>query len=112
MEQAEFTNPTPRKNAQDRTIYLPRAFLGSRGPLALCDFGEARMGSEHSGAAMPTPYRAPEIILGMKWGHPVDMWSVGLVVSIHLCRGPKALSVKRCPKRLGCNRLTLAERRG
>lgn len=27
---------------------------------------------------MPIPYRAPEILVGMKWGHSVDMWSVGL----------------------------------
>ncbi len=81
VEQAEFTDPVPRKDAGDRTIYLSRVFLGSVGPLMLCDFGEARVGGEHSGAAMPTPYRAPEVILRMKWGHAIDLWSVGLVVS-------------------------------
>lgn len=54
--------------------------LESFGPLYLCDLGEARVGSQHEGVAMPVQYRAPEIILGMSWGHLVDMWSVGLLV--------------------------------
>jgi serine/threonine-protein kinase SRPK3 len=29
---------------------------------------------------MPVQYRAPEVILNMKWGNAVDMWSVGLLV--------------------------------
>jgi serine/threonine-protein kinase PRP4 len=45
----------------------------------LCDYGSASDISENS----ITPYlvsrfyRAPEIILGMPYGHPIDMWSVG-----------------------------------
>ncbi len=30
---------------------------------------------------MPLPYRAPEVILQMDWGTPVDMWAVGLLIS-------------------------------
>jgi hypothetical protein len=29
---------------------------------------------------MPLQYRAPEVMLDMKWGHAVDMWSVVLTV--------------------------------
>lgn len=54
--------------------------LGGAGPLTICDFGQARIGNEHSGKAMPVPYRAPEVILNMKWGNAVDIWSVGLLV--------------------------------
>lgn len=51
------------------------------GPMYLCNFGQARIGDQATGNAMATSYRAPEIILGMKWSYPVDMWSVGLSVS-------------------------------
>lgn len=56
--------------------------LGGAGLLTICDLGQARIGigSEHKGNAMPVPYRAPEIILNMKWGSAVDIWSVGLLV--------------------------------
>ncbi|KAK4793393.1 hypothetical protein SAY86_023828, partial [Trapa natans] len=47
--------------------------------LKLCDFGNAM----YSGKNDITPYlvsrfyRAPEIILGLPYDHPIDMWSVG-----------------------------------
>ncbi|XP_012082071.1 serine/threonine-protein kinase prpf4B isoform X2 [Jatropha curcas] len=47
--------------------------------LKLCDFGNAM----YSGKNEVTPYlvsrfyRAPEIILGLTYDHPMDMWSVG-----------------------------------
>ncbi|KAK4789028.1 hypothetical protein SAY86_020347 [Trapa natans] len=47
--------------------------------LKLCDFGNAM----YSGKNDITPYlvsrfyRAPEIILGLSYDHPIDMWSVG-----------------------------------
>ncbi|KAI0540260.1 kinase-like protein [Xylaria digitata] len=62
VEEVELKNPGPRKVMKDRTIYMSRA----------------RIWSEGSGNAMPTLFRAPEIILGMKWSYPIDMWSVGL----------------------------------
>lgn len=82
FEESELQNPTPRKEGQDgRIIYRSRVVLRSKGPLYLTDFGEARIGSVHRGPVMPTPYRAPEVILGMDWDNSVDMWSVGLTVS-------------------------------
>ena len=62
--------------------------LGGAGPLTICDLGQARIGNEHSGKAMPVPYRAPEVILGMKWGTAVDIWSVGLLVLNLPLHGP------------------------
>ncbi|KAI0521487.1 kinase-like domain-containing protein [Xylaria bambusicola] len=52
---------------------------GAGGPPTICGFGRARVGGKHSGVAMPLQYRAPEVILGIEWGIPVDLWSVGLV---------------------------------
>lgn len=48
----------------------------------LCDFGSAMF----SGDNEITPYlcsrfyRAPEVILGLPYDHPMDMWSIGCVV--------------------------------
>lgn len=70
----------PRKDAGDRTIYATRHLREYIGKLYLCDLGEAIIGEENVGPAMPTQYRAPEVIFGMKWGHAIDMWSVGMMV--------------------------------
>jgi serine/threonine-protein kinase PRP4 len=54
----------------------------SRSAIKICDFGSAMF----SGDNTITPYlvsrfyRAPEIILGLPYDHPLDMWSVGCVV--------------------------------
>ncbi|KAK0117741.1 hypothetical protein ONS95_012067 [Cadophora gregata] len=79
FEEAELVRPSSRKMIDGITIHVSQFLLESFGPLYLCDFGEARIGNQHEGIAMPTQYRAPEIILGMSWGHSVDMWSVGLL---------------------------------
>ena len=54
--------------------------LGGAGPLIISDFGQARIGNKQRGNAMPMPYRAPEVILGMEWDNAVDIWSLGLLV--------------------------------
>lgn len=57
--------------------------------IALCDFGNAIHISEcskyyDSFDFQSLPYRAPEVILGVPFGHAVDMWSVGIVL-LELC---------------------------
>ena len=50
--------------------------------LKLCDFGSAMFDGKND----ITPYlvsrfyRAPEIMLGLEYSHPLDMWSVGCVL--------------------------------
>lgn len=81
MEENELSgNLCPRKDTRDRTIYTSQFFCKSIGHLYLCDLGEAVVGDENVGPAMPTQYRVPEVILGMKWGHAINMWSVGMMV--------------------------------
>ena len=80
VEDSEICTPSARKQVGNTIIYVSRYMLGGAGPLTICDLGQARIGNEHSGKAMPVPYRAPEVILNMKWGNAVDIWSVGLVV--------------------------------
>ena len=81
VEEDEIRQPAARKQDDGRFIYVSRFMLGGAGPLTICDFGQAYIGSEHTGPAMPLPYRAPEVILKMDWGSPVDMWTVGLLVN-------------------------------
>ncbi|KAK2590102.1 hypothetical protein QQS21_012220 [Conoideocrella luteorostrata] len=79
FEEAELVRPSSRKVANGITVHVSQFMLESFGPLYLCDFGEARVGTHHEGIANPIQYRAPEIILGMSWVHAVDMWSIGIL---------------------------------
>lgn len=83
MEEAEFTNPAPRKHLPDRSIYSSRIMEPGPGPVLLSDFGETRLGpGPHTGDIMPLMYRAPEVLLRLPWSYPADIWSVALTVSI------------------------------
>ncbi|EFY93180.1 protein kinase-like protein [Metarhizium acridum CQMa 102] len=79
VEENEIYKPSARKRIGDTIIYVSQYVLGGAGALTISDFGQARIGIEHIGKAMPMPYRAPEVILGMPWGPSVDTWSVGLL---------------------------------
>lgn len=79
VEQNEIDTPSARKRVEDTIIHVSQYILGARGPLVISDFGQARIGAEQHGNAMPIPYRAPEVILGMPWNSAVDRWSVGLL---------------------------------
>ena len=81
LEENELSNPVPRKQLPDRTIYIFRLMKPTVGPLLLSDFGETRLGpGPHAGDIMPIVYRAPETLLQIQWSYPVDIWSVGLTV--------------------------------
>ncbi|KAI2008617.1 hypothetical protein LOZ39_005583 [Ophidiomyces ophidiicola] len=85
FERAEHEQPTPRKVLEDRVIYTTRRLLPSEGLPFLCDFGEARFTDEDGfGAAgediMPDVYKAPEVMLQMKWDEKVDIWNMVMVV--------------------------------
>ncbi|KAJ9213843.1 hypothetical protein DTO166G4_4622 [Paecilomyces variotii] len=80
FEEAEVTDPSPRKVLRDRTIYKTLSFLPRGGLPLLTDFGEARLGDkEHNDDIMPNIYRAPEVILRSSWGFKVDIWNVAMV---------------------------------
>ena len=47
----------------------------------LNDFGQMRlMDSTNTDWCMPDLYRAPEMLLGLPWSFPVDVWSIGVMV--------------------------------
>ncbi|CAK7237250.1 hypothetical protein SEUCBS140593_009895 [Sporothrix eucalyptigena] len=74
-----FRNFVPRKQLNDRTIYLSCLMKPQVGPLLVSDFGEARLRpGPHAGDIMTIVYRAPETLLHIQWSYPVDIWSVGL----------------------------------
>lgn len=86
-EKLEGENPSPRKVIEGRTIYQSQSFRRDKnwskyGLPVLSDFGEARTGKVHDGLIQPDIYRAPEVILGMKWTSEVDIWNVGALVSL------------------------------
>ncbi|WEW61242.1 hypothetical protein PRK78_006732 [Emydomyces testavorans] len=82
----EQTEPSPRKVIGDRIVYKSRTFQWKDDFVAfglplLSDFGEARIGSgEHEGLIQPNQYRAPEVLLGMKWTSKVDIWNIGVMI--------------------------------
>lgn len=82
IEDEELSDVSPRKVYKDRTIYATR-LLELRPTLpVLCDFGEARFGSESYGEhAMPDLHRAPENLLRIEWNEKIDIWALGLLVS-------------------------------
>ncbi|KAM5448142.1 hypothetical protein McanMca71_004250 [Microsporum canis] len=54
----------------------------------LTDFGQMRQfeGCGNSDWWMPDLYRAPEVLLGLPWSFPVDIWSIG-VMTLELMEG-------------------------
>lgn len=82
LEKAEKAHASPRRVLPSRSIYLSRQMPITNGKPVLADLGSARFGqSEYQGDIMPLVYRAPEVILGMKWSSKVDVWSIGVMVS-------------------------------
>jgi serine/threonine-protein kinase SRPK3 len=85
FEIAEMTKPTARKINGPHIVYDSRGLLWteSHGRPVLCDFGEARFGQEsYTDDIQPYVYRAPEVILKIPWSYEVDIWNVGVMVSL------------------------------
>ena len=55
---------------------------GSTTKVRVIDFGSAcKVGQKHFDYIQSRFYRAPEVILGMKYGPPIDMWSLACIVA-------------------------------
>ncbi|KAF2726078.1 serine/threonine protein kinase [Polychaeton citri CBS 116435] len=62
-----------------RNAKFRRVLLGPQ--INLIDFGSATFDDEyHSSVVSTRHYRAPEIILGIGWSHPIDLWSLGCIL--------------------------------
>ncbi|KKZ68099.1 hypothetical protein EMCG_06209 [[Emmonsia] crescens] len=83
FEENELESPSPRKIDGERIIYQSRKLPVPKihGRPVLCDFGEARTGSKtYHEDIQPYLYRAPEVLLRMKWDNKVDIWNVGVLI--------------------------------
>jgi dual-specificity kinase len=55
--------------------------------IKLIDFGSTTFeDQDHTSVVSTRHYRAPEVILGLGWNHPCDIWSVGCIL-VELCSG-------------------------
>ncbi|TGJ82065.1 hypothetical protein E0Z10_g6688 [Xylaria hypoxylon] len=67
------TNGTNRQATQRRVLLDTE--------IRLIDFGSATFDDEyHSSVVSTRHYRAPEIILGLGWSFPCDIWSIGCIL--------------------------------
>ncbi|EEH05718.1 protein kinase [Histoplasma capsulatum G186AR] len=93
VEDQEFQDPSvpiTRNNGDVTTIvYRSRpTMLELSGHPILTDFGQMRLveGCVNQDWWMPDLYRAPEVLLQLPWGFPVDIWSIG-VMTLELLEG-------------------------
>lgn len=65
--------------SQSRTCHSRKVLLDTE--IRLIDFGSATFDDEYHSAVVSTRhYRAPEIILGLGWSFPCDIWSIGCIL--------------------------------
>ncbi|KAG0485032.1 hypothetical protein HPP92_009111 [Vanilla planifolia] len=76
--------PTRKRNSQDEVQFkcLPKSSA-----IKLIDFGSTAFDNhDHNSIVSTRHYRAPEIILGLGWHYPCDLWSIGCIL-VELCSG-------------------------
>jgi dual-specificity kinase len=62
-----------------RSITTRKVLLDTE--IRLIDFGSATFNDEyHSSVVSTRHYRAPEIIMGLGWSFPCDIWSIGCIL--------------------------------
>lgn len=74
-----------RSQASIRVPQPPGSKLCKRYPdsteVCVIDFGSAAWETEyHSAVVCTRHYRAPEVILGLGWSYPADLWSIGCIL--------------------------------
>ncbi|KAH7444457.1 hypothetical protein KP509_02G078900 [Ceratopteris richardii] len=80
VEVVDYKNPTKYPSVQMKRV--PKS-----SKIKLIDFGSATYDREDSFSVVSTRhYRAPEVILGLGWSFPCDIWSVGCIL-VELCSG-------------------------
>lgn len=85
-EDAENSSPSQSKLVNhSRRLYASRSFRKPHnhayGDPLLCDFGEARIGTESAHVDIqPEIYKAPEVLMETGWAHSVDIWNAGCLV--------------------------------
>ncbi|XP_057844875.1 serine/threonine-protein kinase AFC1 isoform X7 [Cryptomeria japonica] len=73
------------KRTSENEVFFKR--LPKSSAIKLIDFGSTTYESkDHSSIVSTRHYRAPEVILGLGWTYPCDIWSVGCIL-VELCSG-------------------------
>ncbi|KAH6624209.1 kinase-like domain-containing protein [Chaetomium sp. MPI-SDFR-AT-0129] len=71
--------PSASTGSNNRQASQRRVLLDTE--IRLIDFGSATFQDEyHSSVVSTRHYRAPEIILGLGWSYPCDIWSIGCIL--------------------------------
>ncbi len=66
--------------------------------IRVIDFGSATFEDQyHSSIVSTRHYRAPEVILGLGWSFPCDLWSVGCIL-VELATGAPGAPLRCVPK--------------
>ncbi|KAL5719084.1 dual-specificity kinase [Ranunculus cassubicifolius] len=74
--------------------------LPASNTIKVLDFGNVVTGENASNYLITSfPYRAPEVVLGLGWSFPCDIWSVGCIL-LELCLGRPILNVPEDLERL------------
>ncbi|KAH9327807.1 hypothetical protein KI387_043741, partial [Taxus chinensis] len=71
-----------KRSTDDNLKMLPKSSA-----IKLIDFGSTVFeDQDHTSVISTRHYRAPEVILGLGWNYPCDVWSVGCIL-VELCTG-------------------------
>ncbi len=83
IEDQESQDPSVPIISHGATVYRSRVtMLELSGIPVLTDFGQMRLAEPmNKDWWMSDLYRAPEVLLNLPWGYPVDVWSVGVMVT-------------------------------
>lgn len=83
IKDQESQDPSVPIMSDGAAVYKSRTtMLELSGIPVLTDFGQMRLAEPmNKGWWMSDLYRAPEVLLNLSWGYPVDIWSVGVMVS-------------------------------
>lgn len=69
------TDEAPKKEQSTKMMKIPATRR-----LHIIDFGSATFDDQyHSSLISTRHYRAPEVVLGLGWSYPCDIWSVGCI---------------------------------
>eukprot|EP01006_Ploeotia_vitrea_P009463 TRINITY_DN22139_c0_g1_i1.p1 TRINITY_DN22139_c0_g1~~TRINITY_DN22139_c0_g1_i1.p1 ORF type:complete len:481 (+),score=45.64 TRINITY_DN22139_c0_g1_i1:92-1534(+) len=72
-----------------RDLKPANVLLDSQCNVRLCDFGLSRkMGDRLSDYVVTRWYRAPELVAGLSYSYPVDIWSIGVMLAELIMRKP------------------------
>ena len=85
-EEFEAEHPSVPPKDDGYPVYPSRGSSLSRMALnaepVLSDFGSSRFASAGNKRWwMPDTYGAPEVLMGLPWGYPVDVWPTGVMVT-------------------------------